>query len=208
MKRIYLIRHGESEANIAHAFQGSTGPLSSHGKDQAVFLAHRIERLPIDIILASPYERTRETTEVILKHLERPVEWRDDIVEKRHPSVMVGMQGDDPRALAIRAEIMAHGDDESYRHSDEEVFSEFRDRALGFLAYLESRSEEHILVVSHGGFMRMLLATIIFGEKVTHAEFNHIFKVFRIKNTGITALDYMPEYGWLLQTWNDHAHLN
>ncbi|MSR76200.1 MAG: histidine phosphatase family protein [Candidatus Ryanbacteria bacterium] len=206
--RIYLVRHGESEANRLEVKQGSDVSLSEHGKEQALFLAHRVERLPIDVVIASPYKRAKQTAEIILEHLKKPIEWRTDIVEKNHPSEVVGLSHSDPKALEVTrlwAENMTNPD---WRYSDEETFSEFSARAAGFLQHLEKRSEGHILVVSHAGFIRMLLTLLVFGNNATYQQFSHLFVLFRNKNTGITVFDYTVEDGWTVQTWNDHAHLS
>jgi len=208
MKRIYLIRHGESEANHKGIKQDANDPLSERGREQARFLAHRVERLPIDVVIASPYARTRETAEIILEHLKKPIEWRDDIVEKGTPSEIVGLPYENAKVMEVLRLTLENHKNHDWRYSDEESFAEFRARAQSFLRHLESRTEDHILVVSHGAYLRMLLALLIFGNDATHEQFGKTFLLFRNENTGISVLGYTKEHGWLLQTWNDHAHLS
>ncbi|MEK7649697.1 MAG: histidine phosphatase family protein [Patescibacteria group bacterium] len=208
MKRIYLVRHGESTANSKEIKQGPDEPLSTHGRAQARFLAHRVERLPIDIIIASPYVRTRQTAEIILEHLKRPIEWCTDIVEKDQPKELIGLSYNDPRSLEALRLIIENINNPDWRYSDEENFTEFRARGIRFLRHLEGRAEDHILVISHAAYIRLLLAILIFGEDVTHKQFGHLFVLMRNKNTGISVLDFDQEQKWIVQTWDDHAHLS
>ncbi len=206
--RIYLIRHGESEANHKGIKQDAEDPLSSRGREQARFLAHRVERLPIDVMIASPYARTRQTAEIILERLKAPIEWRDDIIEKGTPSEIIGLPYEDSKVTEVLRLTLENHKNPDWRYSDEESYNEFRARARSLLRHLESRTEGHILVVSHGAYIRMLLALLIFGDNATHEEFGRTFLLFRNKNTGISILDYTKERGWIIKTWNDHAHLS
>ena len=61
MKRIWLIRHGESIANAGEATQDHRNiPLSELGLKQAQSLALQIPRRP-DLIVTSPYLRAQQT---------------------------------------------------------------------------------------------------------------------------------------------------
>lgn len=44
MKRVYLVRHGQSKGNISPEFQGLDSPLTEEGNDQARTLAQRATR--------------------------------------------------------------------------------------------------------------------------------------------------------------------
>ena len=104
-----------------------------------------------------------------------------------------------------------------YRHSDEENFEDFKKRALSCLEYLEGRSEQHIVVVTHGFFLRILMAAVVFGDELTGEECEHMIRSLLMDNTGVTIVRLrdapyrLPtgELGskWELRVWNDHAHL-
>lgn len=67
---IYLIRHGETEANIKHVYCGSTDlPLSTQGIEK---LQHRVASLPASLrsagearFIISGLERTRQTLQLL-----------------------------------------------------------------------------------------------------------------------------------------------
>lgn len=54
-KKIYLIRHGESEGNIGPIRQSPESPLSKEGEKQAQIIAERISNLKFDLLISSPY---------------------------------------------------------------------------------------------------------------------------------------------------------
>jgi broad specificity phosphatase PhoE len=65
---IYLVRHGESEANAAGVFAGqSDSPLTERGKQQAQAVAEALSTVPFDRVVSSDLSRTRHTAEVIAR---------------------------------------------------------------------------------------------------------------------------------------------
>jgi broad specificity phosphatase PhoE len=64
--RVLLVRHGETDWNKAHRFQGrSNVPLNRDGRDQARALAVALRHEPITAIYSSPLLRARETARII-----------------------------------------------------------------------------------------------------------------------------------------------
>ncbi|KAJ3138757.1 hypothetical protein HK100_012372 [Physocladia obscura] len=62
-KRVYLIRHGETDANAAGLMQGSgiDLPLSAKGREQAAALSTRFATVAVHVIVVSSLQRTSET---------------------------------------------------------------------------------------------------------------------------------------------------
>ena len=59
---LILIRHGETDWNRQHRFQGQIDvPLNDIGHEQARRLAARLEAEPIDVLLASDLQRAQAT---------------------------------------------------------------------------------------------------------------------------------------------------
>ena len=203
--KLYLVRHGESEHNAKNAYQPGDSKLSEKGLEQANFLAHRFEGIPIDIIFSSPFERARQTAEAIGKAVGKEVMYQDLLRETKKPSEVVGKEENDPEAVAILKKIGSHADDPAWHHSDEENFTELKNRGKEFLAFIQSEQEESVLCVTHGTFLRMVICLML--QKDPDAVFfKNFWGFFRTRNTGITLCEY--ENGkWCLLTWNDHAHL-
>jgi len=65
-KRILLVRHGETDWNRIHRFQGRSDlPLNQNGRDQAHALALGLKDQPLTAIYSSPLARAVETARLI-----------------------------------------------------------------------------------------------------------------------------------------------
>lgn len=210
MKTIYFIRHGESEGNTCLIRQDSSSSLSDRGRKQATFMAERCLKLPVDIVVASTMTRAQQTAAIIGEKLEKDVISSDLFTERRRPSAQIGKPKDDADSLAIEKDIWDNFGTAGYRHSDEENFEDLRDRARQALEFLANRPEEHIAVVTHGFFMRIIIACVVFRERLTGKECELFIRTFHMENTGLTIIKYAgpdQEPPWWVWTWNDHAHL-
>ena len=64
-----------------------------------------------------------------------------------------------------------------------------------------------IICVSHGTIIRLLLAIILFGEKLKAREFFAIRDTIKTGNTGVTVCKFFDEDGWKIMSGNDMEHL-
>ena len=209
MKTIYFVRHGQSESNIGLA-HGAESPLTARGQKQAQFMGVRAAELPIDCIIASTMTRARQTAAIIASCVGKEVaDTSDLLVECRRTSEHKGKSHHDPESMRIDKEIYAHFTEPGYRYLDEENFDDLKWRAGEALAYLESRPEDHIMVITHGLFLRVLMSRALFGESLTAKECETIIRGFHTQNTGLTIFrhDASKPQPWWVWTWNDHAHL-
>ncbi len=211
MVNLYLVRHGESEANAAMVVQGFDSPLTERGREQAQFLASRFRNIPLDSILASSMPRARETGQFVHDLTGAPIEYSDLFIETRQPSSILGKSDDDPEVISTRRMMREKFGDATYRHSDEETFGDMKARGLAALTHIESLSHENILVVSHGAFIRILVGLMLFGTDIQPHELMSLRRFLFATNTGITwcTRDFFGEDTprWVLRTWMDHAHL-
>lgn len=211
MKTFYLVRHGESESNAGGVIQGlEKTPLTEEGRRQAMQIADRASRLSIDILIASPALRTRQTSEIIAEKIGTKITYQDNLIEWNRGSASIGKRIADPELRERDEIIISHFDDPSFRYQDEENFSELNQRAEQALGMLSATEGEHVLVVGHGLFTRVLVGKAIFGPDLTGRDLRHLIYGFATKNTGLTVLQFDPSdhyAAWRLITWNDHAHL-
>ena len=212
MKTIYLVRHGESEINVSHAFMDDAPPpLTELGKEQSRYLAKRAKKLTFDVIIASPFERTKQTAEMIVKETGHPIEYSELFTERTMPTSLVGKSRSDPDAKKLYdTAVRSSCEPGSEKVEGTETFEEMKERAGQALRFLEQRSEEDILVVGHGFFTKMLIARMLYGENMTAHDFAPFEWGWRTRNTGISVLKYEPSdphRSWWLLVWNDHAHL-
>lgn len=222
----YFVRHGQSILNAKGIRQGSIGQLSDKGVEQAHITGERLAEEQsmhgkIQKILCSPYDRTRETADIINMHIHvaKPIEYNPLLGERRNPSEIVGHSIDEPEVKKI-VNIIDHSyHDDTYRFSDEENFIDLRDRAKACLAYLESQKEKRVLVVTHGIFLKMLIAYILHRDELTAVLYNKLSFFNPANNAGITVCQLTkgilgtkiaapkPKDAWKLIVWDDHIDL-
>ena len=69
--KIYMIRHGQTDWNLAGKIQGKTDvPLNEEGRAQARFLAEAMKSRPAAKVFTSPLKRARETAQAVAEALD------------------------------------------------------------------------------------------------------------------------------------------
>ena len=210
MKKVYFVRHGETEANADSVSHGPKELLNEKGRVQAKTVAQRFETIPVDVLISSPYPRALSTAQEIAQTTKKEIIQSDLFIERVFPSETVDKSYADPQSVLIKAQMAANVHDPKWHYSDEENFFDLQERAKKAIAFLEDRPEENIAVVSHGMFIRFMMATMLdpHMDPVLFQKWNLFFKTI---NTGITYCrkdrDDSQYTGWRLLSWNDHAHL-
>ncbi len=215
MKTIYLIRHSQSEGNTKSLFQRGDSPLSLKGKEQATFIAERCSALNVDTIFTSPTARALMTARIIGERIQKPIVQSELFQEHKRPSALIGKPLRDESVQAMERAWIASLSG-GPRVADSENFADLRERAGKALDFLIDQANEKVLVVTHGIFLKMLVARAVFGPELTGAEFLPFLHSFWMENTAITTLWHGAQYPdgrpvnaeWVLWTWNDHAHLD
>ncbi len=83
--RIFICRHCTTSYNIEHKLQGVLDiPLSGEGRVQAQNNTEIIRDLGVDVIIASPLKRARETGEIYANSLRIPLEINPKLIEIDH----------------------------------------------------------------------------------------------------------------------------
>lgn len=208
-KLIYFVRHGETELNAKNIRQGPEGSLSEKGREQALATAKRFPKNKgrPQIIIASPYERTRETAEIIGKVLKMKIKYSGLLVERKNPSEVIGHEGGERevREIIDRIDKSYHADD--LRISDEENFIDLKKRAKKLLSYIRWRREKRIIMVTHGIFLKMVASYMLYGDKLTASEYNNLSYFNPIDNAGMAICSYTHHWfkknEWKILVWND-----
>ena len=82
MTTIYLTRHGETEWNLAHRFQGKLdSPLTDKGKQQAEWLSERLRDIEFNAIYASCSGRALDTAKIIRGNRQMPIVTKEELME-------------------------------------------------------------------------------------------------------------------------------
>lgn len=210
-KLIYFVRHGETENNLLHVTQGERGKLTERGKNEALQTAKRFPggRGRPQVIFASPYERTRETAEVIGRELGLKVKYSDLLRERRNPSEFIGIPKDDPKLRHVMDRIDNSFRDDNYRYSDEENFLDLKRRAKKLLRFIKWRPQKRIILVSHGFFLKMVAAYMTYGDKLSASQYNTLSYFNPLDNASMAIVSYRSHWfkkdEWKVLVWNDLA---
>ncbi len=210
MKTIYLVRHGETNANLIKAWQDANDELSTNGFKQAENLAVRVQNIPIDLILTSSMKRAVQTVDIVSKKLDLPYIESGLFIEVSVPSSTVGTtyeEVDGNRGFEYVKARDNHSSDPDYRFEDEETLRELTERIQAGLNFLENLPNKNILVVTHGTILRTIVSTVMH-QNLDVSPYTIFTAGRRLEtvNTSITVLR-KPDNGlWSIFTYNDHAH--
>lgn len=205
MTELIVIRHGETDWNRQHRFQGQIDvPLNDTGREQAERLAHRLRDEPFDVLLCSDLLRARATAEAVarlrrltprLAPLPEPL-WR----EQRF-GVLEGLAVDTIRAEhpGLWARWQRHEADFALPEGGESN-RQFHARVMQALAALVARhAGQRVVVLSHGGVLDMLWRSA-YGLPLSGP------RECEIPNTGINQLRW--QHGRLsIDRWAEAEHL-
>ena len=211
-KTIYFVRHGQSEHNVAPVFQSPNSVLSEIGKKQAEAIAERLSKLQFESLITSPFDRAKETATIISRVTGKDLESSDLFVERIKPTVVNGKSHKDKDASKIWDEWEKSLYSSGLKVADGENFSDLVARADKALEFLQNRPEQSIVVVTHGFFLRTLIARILICNALNGEMFFKFQKSASMENTGVTVIHYQTSYeqtdSWRLWIYNDHAHLD
>ncbi len=206
--KIYLVRHGESVGNKARVHQTAEMGLSDTGRKQARLVAERLKNLKINLIYSSTFLRARQTSEIISKALNVPIEYLDFLTELRNPSEIHNKKINDPKIAKIKELVKKNFAREDFRYSDEETFPELNTRVKKVLKHFTQKHlEQNIVCISHASMIKAIISKMVFGERLTGQIFTDIRYHFWSTNTGISVCEYGKDNIWGITSWNDSTHL-
>ena len=205
MTTLIVIRHGETDWNRQHRFQGQIDvPLNELGQEQARRLGLRLAAEPIDLMIVSDLQRARQTAQAVevaqgrvssIKPLVEPL-WREQGF-----GILEGL--DVPtikqRHAGLWSQWLRHEADYALPQGGESNTA-FHARVMQALqALLALHAGRRVAVVTHGGVLDMLwrsaMALPLGGPRECE-----------IPNTGINRLRWAD--GRLhIEQWADDAHL-
>lgn len=206
-KIIYFVRHGETILNAAGIRQGADGSLSEAGKLQVQKTAEAFKHeKKFTTIIASPFQRTKETATILADKLKLAVEYCDLLVERKNPTEIIGKNKDDVDVKIITDKIDGSFHEDDFRYSDEENFSDLKVRSRNLLEYISQKKESRLLMVTHGIFLKMFISYMLYGEKMTERDYALISYESAMDNAGVTICSYTTYWfkksEWRLLLWN------
>lgn len=166
MKRIILLRHGESAWNVPCAYEDRkfTGrfdvPLTDNGRGQALLAGEKLMELgcTIDHIMCSTLSRARETCSLVVARLDRdpPIRHTEALCE-RSLGVFEGRSVEDVFRESPEYRSLPFCNDFVLKAPGGESLSDVTERAWAAWEHLREMPGEDALIVSHAVTIRCLL---------------------------------------------------
>lgn len=204
-KRVYFVRHGETDANVGLLLQGPDEPLNERGLKQAENIAERSKGITFEKIISSDHVRAQQTAHAIATANNREYESSPLFGETRPASQFFRVPVSSPEVQKSYELRFENRHDPEWHFADEENVHEILKRAEEALKSLEVDPSSEILVVTHGLFLRTLVMKIILRDKLDPDSWYATSGVLKTSNTGITVCELVNDQ-WHVLTWNDHAH--
>lgn len=160
----YFVRHGETDYNLQGIVQGRGVDIGLNvtGLSQAAALAVRLSDVPFDAIYASTLLRARQTASIVAEnHRDIPIQHLADLEEMAW-GIYEGRPLDSlQQALGDLYQRWRKGDFGYRIEGGESIFDvQFRGRRA-VESLMEKHAGETVLVVTHGRFLRVLLASLL-----------------------------------------------
>lgn len=162
--KIYLLRHGETDWNKSHRFQGRIDiPLNDYGRELAVLTRQRWPQVAFDRVYCSPLIRAVETAQIVLEgRPERDLITIDDRV------IEFGFGDSEGKNIDIASQDpldpmfnLLHRPEAYVPSGGGETFEQLVARAGAFLRDellpLEAQGVGNVLVVAHGALNRAMV---------------------------------------------------
>jgi broad specificity phosphatase PhoE len=192
---ITFVRHGETEANAAGVWQGtSDSPLSGPGRRQVTLLGERLRSRTFEVVVTSGLGRARSSVEAVAA-AEVDDRWRELHLGSWEGLTQEQITERDPDTAA------ALGSGRDVAFGGGERVSEMIERLSEAYGDLIGRLDDgdRALVVSHGGAL-LTLFSVLLGTDTRG-------RVLRLTNTGLTTFRHSDAGGDQMVAFNDSSHL-
>ena len=163
---LVFVRHGESDANIQRVISNrdSTFGLTALGRQQAKTLATSLRDIPITAIYSSPVLRARETAEILSRSFGLSYQITEAL---REYDCGILEEKADTESWKLHGEI---ADDWTLHHNylrkpeGGECYLDIKERFIPFVeGFVKNglQAQSHILMVSHGGLLQLMLPEVL-----------------------------------------------
>lgn len=181
--RIYIVRHGETEANKKGYAQGWTDvPLNENGRIIAELTGRGLKGIRFDHCFSSPLIRAKETAGILLRESGNSVSISfDDRIKEMNFGRFEGTSVRDERVLQFLKAPMV-----DYKFPDGESLQEVMERTQEFLKALVAKDDDKTYLVStHGCALRAML-NFLYEDKDDywhgHVPYNCCVNIIDVKN--------------------------
>jgi len=197
---VFLVRHGQTEGNVAMRHQHQNSSLNEIGKMQAELVARRIAKRKPTNIVTSTNLRAVETAKIIAERCGRLVPETNPLFEElKRPRWLIGNHFVSLVTVLyiIRwfYNLKIKGDGESY--------AQFLERIIEARKLLESLPENSkVVVVSHSVFINLFLEHLCFDKRMTlWRAVRRFIKVLTLRNASMIHLRHAVQEKQNVCSW-------
>ena len=199
MAEIILVRHGETEWNVAEVFRGrSDVELNETGIKQAKLLAEYLSDLKLDAIYSSPLKRALKAAEMIASYHKLDVEIAPGLIDFNYG----GWQGLPHQEVKNKyKELYAQwiNSPNKVKMPAGESLNDVRKRATGVVDNIIAKYEGTVVLVSHRVVNKVLICALL------GLDNSHFWNI-RQDTCGITIFAYENER-FILTEHNNTSYL-
>ena len=152
--KIYYVRHGQTDWNLARKMQGgqTERELNKTGIKQAEETKRKLENIDYELVICSPMNRAKQTAEIIMKNKNVPL-----IIDERLRERKLGVLEGETITEECEKQIWDYKLD--YKINGGESLSEFEQRILNFINNIKKKyNNKTILIIAHGGVAKVIKA--------------------------------------------------
>ena len=198
--KLYIIRHGQTDWNIAKKIQGRQDiPLNERGRYQAGCLKKAMENRPVTAVFTSPQIRAMETAKAVALSSGSAVIPVKDLMEINYGS----WEGKTEEELLQEDRALYEA---WWSHPAEtappggESISQVNERCQKAWKEIEPQLTGDAAIVAHGGLLAHFMEQLLGSESVAASTVAH--------NASITTIEYEPETeSFTLVEFDDYRHL-
>lgn len=160
--KLWLVRHGQTEANVAGLYSGhSETSLTPHGIQQAQAVGEMLRHVPFDAVMCSALGRAQHTAELILTGRNETVETEPLLNEMHFGDWEMRHHRDLQREDASNYAAWV-ADWQNIIPTNGEGFQAFSQRVDLLVQRLAAFNKaQNVLLVSHQGVLSLLIAKLL-----------------------------------------------
>ena len=148
MNNLFVVRHGETQANENDLDAGSLDfPLTKKGKKEVAFIAKSLSSIGIEGVYCSPVHRAVQTAKILGRPHQLGPTLLNDLIEAKLKPSFVGKSG--------RHHILQSPE------AFQETYEELQKRVLRAVSKIQADVKTNAIMVSHGDVIVALLQHVI-----------------------------------------------
>lgn len=199
---IYLVRHGQTAANLQRRHQVEHSTLTTLGKEQAAQVAAQLKEIQPTHLLSSSMVRAIETARIIGEVCALVPETSHAFVEIKRPVGMYGRHHFSPRSLWFY--VRWYLGSKAAERAEGESYRTFRTRIMHAKDQLATLPPDgRVVVVSHGVFITFFLIHMCNQRWLNPLQALRVYRdILSLQNGSVTAIRFDPHAGEQQCAWS------